>query len=183
VVSGHALADLARSLNLGPLIKLGKGEVATHGDNKDSILADTVEAVIGAIHLSGGFAASTTAVEHWLGPRITTAASLGAGLDWKSSLQELTAAQGLGVPHYFDTASGPDHDRSYAATVRVGQQTYGPGVASNKRHAEQQAAQLAYEALTADQAGYPVSSDPSLDRSSELSSDLTAGRPETIEPT
>jgi ribonuclease-3 len=147
VVSGHALAELARGLDLGPLIKLGKGEVATHGDNKDSILADTVEAIIGAVHLSGGFDYSAAVIDRWFGPRIEEAASLGAGLDWKSSLQELTAALGLGVPLYTDTASGPDHDRRYVATVLVGEEEFGPGEASNKRHAEQQAAQLAYEVL------------------------------------
>ncbi|MDR1513706.1 MAG: ribonuclease III, partial [Propionibacteriaceae bacterium] len=119
VVSGHALAELARSLDLGPLIKLGKGEVATHGDNKSSILADTVEAVIGAIHLTGGFADSARAILHWFGPRIDEAARLGAGLDWKSSLQELTATLRLGVPEYADTSTGPDHDRHYVATVLV----------------------------------------------------------------
>jgi len=147
VVSGHALAKLARSLELGQMIKLGKGEVATRGDNKDSILADTVEAVIGAIHLTAGFTSSTTVIEHWFGPRIEKAARLGAGLDWKSSLQELTAGLNLGVPQYSDIASGPDHDRHYVATVAIGDQTFGPGEGSNKRHAEQRAAQLAYEAL------------------------------------
>jgi ribonuclease-3 len=147
VVSGHALAELARLLEIGPLIKLGKGEVATRGDNKDSILADTVEAIIGAVQISGGFDCSTRVVERWFGPRIDEAAGLGAGLDWKSSLQELTAALGLGVPLYSDTATGPDHDRHYVASVTVGEDSYGPGEASNKRHAEQQAAQLAYEAL------------------------------------
>jgi ribonuclease-3 len=149
VVSGHALAELARSLDIGPSIKLGKGEVATRGDNKDSILADTVEAVIGAVHLTGGFESSARVVTAWLGPRIDEAAELGAGLDWKSSLQELTASLGLGVPQYADTSSGPDHDRRYSATVTVGDVGYGPGEASNKRHAEQQAAQQAYEALAA----------------------------------
>ena len=147
VVSGHALAELARNLELGQMIKLGKGEISTHGDNKDSILADTVEAIIGAVHLSGGFEASTKAVERWLGPRIERAADLGAGLDWKSSLQELTADLGLGVPQYSDTASGPDHHRHYIATVAVGDRLFGPGQGSSKRHAEQRAAQLAYEAL------------------------------------
>jgi ribonuclease-3 len=148
VVSGHALAQLARDLDLGPLIKLGKGEVATRGDDKDSILADTVEAVIGAAHLSGGFAASTRLVEGWFGPRIERAAHRGASLDWKSSLQELTASLSLGAPEYDDTASGPDHDRRYVATVTVAGRSFGPGQASNKRHAEQQAAAVAYRALS-----------------------------------
>ncbi|MDR1265693.1 MAG: ribonuclease III [Propionibacteriaceae bacterium] len=147
VVSGHALAELARDLGLGPQIKLGKGEIATGGANKDSILADTIEAVVGAAHLTGGFAASTNLVQAWLGPRIEEAAKLGAGLDWKSSLQELTALLGLGAPKYVDQASGPDHDRRYFSRVQVGDQAFGPGEASNKRHAQQQAARLAYTAL------------------------------------
>ncbi|MDR0417326.1 MAG: ribonuclease III, partial [Propionibacteriaceae bacterium] len=133
VVSGVALADLARELGVGPLIKLGKGEVATRGDEKDSILADTIEAVIGAVHLTGGFEASTRLLHRWFGPRIDEAAGLGAGLDWKSSLQELTASRGLGAPVYTDTSTGPDHDRHYLASVTIANQVYGPGAGSNKR--------------------------------------------------
>jgi ribonuclease-3 len=162
VVSGHALAGLARELDLGPLIKLGKGEVATRGDQKDSILADTVEAIIGAVHLTGGFDASTRLLHHWFGPRIDEAAARGAGLDWKSSLQELTAGLGLGVPAYTDVASGPDHDRRYLATVTVADASYGPGEGSNKRRAEQQAARLAYEILSAMLS--PVSADAPVTR-------------------
>lgn len=148
VVSGHALAGLARGLEVGPLIKLGKGEIATRGFDKDSILADTVEAIIGAVHLTGGFEASAVLLHHWFSPRIDEAACRGAGLDWKSSLQELTASLGLGVPVYADIASGPDHDRRYRATVTIAGTSYGPGEGSNKRRAEQEAARLAYEDLT-----------------------------------
>ncbi|MDR1449295.1 MAG: ribonuclease III [Propionibacteriaceae bacterium] len=180
VVSGHALAGLARALELGPLVKLGKGEVATCGGDKDSILADTVEAVIGAVHLTGGFDASGRLVRAWFAPRIEEAAELGAGLDWKSSLQELTAALGLGAPSYSDTASGPDHDRRYLATVTVAGQGFGPGGGSNKRRAEQEAARLAYGRL---RPADPASSAPAAAGSGAPGSDFPgSGAPGSAGP-
>ncbi|MDR0960885.1 MAG: ribonuclease III [Propionibacteriaceae bacterium] len=149
VVSGHSLARVARRLEIGSLVKLGHGEVATHGSDKDSILADTVEAIIGAVHMSAGFEASFTLVHDWMDHLIEEARLLGAGLDWKSSLQELTSRFEKGSPSYTAVGSGPDHDRRYEAHVTIGDDIYGPGRGTSKRQAEQGAAALAYEALAA----------------------------------
>ncbi len=153
VVSGHTLARVARTLGLGDLIKLGRGEVSTHGENKDSILADATEAVIGAVHLTGGFTASSAFVHHLMDPVIIEAANLGAGLDWKSSLQDLSAALGWGAPRYVSESTGPDHDRRFFADVLIGGQSYGPGESTSKRGAEQKAAEIAYTALKVGERG------------------------------
>ena len=148
VVSGHSLAQVARGLDVGDSLKLGRGEVATHGEAKESILADAMEAVIGAVHLTGGFPLSAKFVLAVMDPIIVESAQLGAGLDWKSSLQELASSLGLGAPDYADEVSGPDHERVFVAQVNVNGQIYGPGEATSKRAAEQKAAELAYEALS-----------------------------------
>src|SRR6185436_11462750 len=90
VVNARALAEVGRAIGLGQHIKLGRGEQSTGGRNKASILSDTVEAVLGAVHLSGGFEVSSAVVHHLFDPLLVTASSLGAGLDWKTSLQELS---------------------------------------------------------------------------------------------
>lgn len=147
VVSGHTLAQVARGLEIGSSMKLGRGEIATHGEAKESILADAMEAVIGAVHLTGGFEASSVFVHHILDSIIADAANMGAGLDWKSSLQELTLCLGLGMPEYLCDASGPDHERIFTAEAQVDQQIMGSGTATSRRGAEQKAAQMAYESL------------------------------------
>lgn len=148
VVNARALADVARRIGLGEHIKLGRGEETTGGRDKASILSDTVEAVIGAIHLSGGLAASAAVVHRLFDPLMEAAAALGAGLDWKTSLQELSATHGLGVPEYVIADDGPDHMKTFTAQVRVGEGLYGHGVGRSKKEAEQQAAQTAYGEIT-----------------------------------
>jgi ribonuclease-3 len=147
VVNARALAGVARTIGLGAHIKLGRGEETTGGRNKASILSDTVEAVIGAIHLSGGFDASAAVVHLLFDPLMDEAASLGAGLDWKTSLQELSAEHSLGVPEYVIQDAGPDHMKTFTAQVRVGEQLYGHGVGRSKKEAEQQAAETAYREI------------------------------------
>ena len=148
VVSGHTLAQVARSLDIGEEMKLGRGEIATHGEAKESILADAMEAVIGAVHLTGGIEASSRFVHRVLDPVIAEAAEMGAGLDWKSSLQELTASLEISAPEYTDQASGPDHERTFVAEVWVMGQVLGTGTATSRRGAEQKAAEMAYGALS-----------------------------------
>jgi len=147
VVNARALAGVARTIGLGEHIKLGRGEETTGGRNKASILSDTVEAVIGAIHLSGGFEESAVVVHRLFDPLMDEAASLGAGLDWKTSLQELSAEHSLGVPEYVIADTGPDHLKTFTAQVRVGDQLYGHGVGRSKKEAEQQAAETAYREI------------------------------------
>lgn len=149
VVNARALAEVAIGIGLGQHIKLGRGEEATGGREKASILSDTVEAVIGAIHLSGGIEASSPVVHRLFDPLMEAAASLGAGLDWKTSLQELSAEHTLGVPEYVITDDGPDHMKTFTAQVRVGGALYGHGVGRSKKEAEQAAAQTAYTEIKA----------------------------------
>jgi ribonuclease-3 len=147
VVNSRALASVARGLNLGGYVRLGKGEEATGGRDKSSILADTLEAVIGAVYLDGGLDAADALVHRLFDPVIARSARLGAGLDWKTSLQELTAAQELGGPEYLVEESGPDHQKSFMAVARIGGQVYGSGEGRSKKEAEQQAAELAWTAI------------------------------------
>lgn len=144
VVSQRALAGVARTLDLGSYILLGKGETRTGGAEKDSILSDTVEAIIGAVYLGHGLEEARRFVHSLVDPLLAAAAGLGAGLDWKTSLQEAAAARGLGVPHYESEAQGPDHARVFTSRVRLGEHVRGAGTGTAKKHAEQQAAEAAY---------------------------------------
>jgi ribonuclease-3 len=149
VVNARALADVARGIGLGAHIKLGRGEDTTGGRDKASILSDTVEAVIGAIHLSGGIEEASVVVHRLFDPVMEAAASMGAGLDWKTSLQELSAGLGLGVPDYVIEDDGPDHMKTFVARVRVGDQLFGNGSGRSKKEAEQGAAETAYREIQA----------------------------------
>jgi len=147
VVNMRALAEVARTLSLGDYIFLGHGEESTGGRDKASILADTTEAVIGAIYLSAGMSAAATFVHHLLDPLMKSTASLGAGLDWKTSLQELAASGSLGVPEYRVTEEGPDHEKTFHAESVVGSEVMGSGSGHSKKEAEQKAAAIAWAEL------------------------------------
>ena len=150
VVNARALAGVAITIGLGSHVKLGRGEETTGGRQKASILSDTVEAVIGAVHLSGGIEAASAVVHLLFDPLIEEASAMGAGLDWKTSLQELSAEHGLGVPEYVIEDEGPDHMKTFHAQVRVADQLYGDGTGRSKKEAEQAAAETAYgEIVTA----------------------------------
>ncbi len=148
-VSQRALAHVARELALGSYVLLGKGELATGGKDKDSILSDTLEAIFGAVYLSHGLEPARELVDRLVSPTLAAAAGLGAGLDWKTSLQELSAQLGLGAPSYDVTGEGPDHARTFTAHAVVGGEVRGSGVGSAKKIAEQEAAAAAYATLTA----------------------------------
>ena len=148
VVNSRALASVARGLRLGSYIRLGKGEEGTGGRDKSSILADTLEAVIGAVYLDRGMAEADALVHRLFDSVIAKSARLGAGLDWKTSLQELTAAEELGAPEYLVDESGPDHQKSFTAVARIAGRVYGEGEGRTKKAAEQQAAQAAWTAIT-----------------------------------
>ena len=153
VVQMGALAEVARELSLGAYVRLGRGEQVTGGRNKPSILADTLEAVIGAVYIDCGLDEARALVHRLFDPVIARSARLGAGLDWKTSLQELTAVKMLGVPDYQVEESGPDHQKSFRATVRVGGQVLGAGQGRTKKAAEQQAAEVAWRTITAESEG------------------------------
>ncbi|MCW2905381.1 MAG: ribonuclease [Actinomycetia bacterium] len=148
VVQMRALADVARSLRLGSYVRLGRGEEGTGGRDKSSILADTLEALIGAVYFECGLTAADRLVHRLFDPVIDRSAGLGAGLDWKTSLQELTASGFLGVPEYHVEESGPDHQKFFRASVRVGGRTYGSGSGRSKKEAEQQAAEAAWNEIS-----------------------------------
>ena len=148
VVNARALAEVGRTLGLGEHILLGRGEESTGGRDKASILSDTVEALIGAIYLDRGYQTASAVVHHLFDPLMAAAADLGAGLDWKTSLQELSADRGLGVPEYLVDDSGPDHAKTFVARVRIADRTYGQGSGRSKKEAEQQAAETTWRILT-----------------------------------
>ncbi len=150
VVNARALAEVARTIGLGAHVHLGKGEETTGGREKSSILSDTVEALIGAVYLSGGFEHAARVVHLLFDPLLEAAAAMGAGLDWKTSLQELSALNDLGVPEYVIEDEGPDHMKTFMARVRVREELYGRGVGRSKKEAEQQAAEAAYRALVSE---------------------------------
>ena len=146
-VSQRALASVARPLGLGASVLLGRGESNSGGSDKDSILSDTLEAIIGATFLSVGLERTRTMVLNLLKVLLKSAASAGAGLDWKTSLQERSAELGLGVPLYHVEHTGPDHARIFTATVTLGGTERGHGTGSAKKHAEQEAAEMAFLSL------------------------------------
>ena len=149
VVNMRALADVSRDLSLGNVVRLGRGEETTGGRDKSSILADTLEAVIGAVYIDQGLEVAADLVHRLFDPLIDEAATLGAGLDWKTSLQELTATAALGVPEYVVSETGPDHEKVFTAVVQVGGEAYGEGSGRSKKEAEQEAAATAWRHLRA----------------------------------
>jgi ribonuclease III len=153
VVNMTSLAGVARSLGtggIGPHLLLGRGEETTGGREKDSILADALEALLGATHLGLGLDAAAKIVHRLFDPLLVEAATRGAGLDWKTSLQELGAAQGLGPPSYQVQDEGPDHAKTFTAEVLLAGKIHGRGSGRTKKAAEQEAAEAAWRALSAD---------------------------------
>jgi ribonuclease-3 len=150
VVNTAALADLAAEVGIGPFIKLGKGEAAAHGSSKPSILADAMEALIGAIYLDRGPATAHSFVESLIIGRIEATAERLDELDFKTTLQEMIAGSGLAPPVYEITEQGPDHEKRFFATVSVGGARLGSGEGRSKRAAEQDAAAAAARELSSE---------------------------------
>jgi ribonuclease III len=147
VVNMRALAHIGRELGLGEYLYLGRGEEATRGRDKDSILADTVEAVIGAAHLDAGAEAAAAFVHRLVDPLLARSIDLGAGLDWKTSLQEISSLARLGSPEYRIGEEGPDHEKTFTAQAVLGGEAFGAGHGRSKKEAEQQAAAQAWQAI------------------------------------
>lgn len=148
VVNARALADVARSIDLGEHVRLGRGEISTGGSDKSSILADTMEAVLGAAYLGGGADVAASLIHRLFDPVIDRSAALGAGLDWKTSLQELASSKGPGVPEYVVTETGPPHQKTFSAVVRIGRRDFAGGTGRTKKQAEQRAAENAWRELS-----------------------------------
>ena len=147
VVNMYALADLARSIELGPHILLGRGEKATGGADKHSILADTVEALLGAIYLQHGFEISKATVLRLFDEMIDEAPTQSRGRDWKTLLQERLSAKSLPAAEYAVTSEGPDHARTYSVELFVDGVVRGTGTGATKKEAEMLAAEQAHAAL------------------------------------
>ncbi len=149
VVNAIALAEIARSLDLGTYLFLGKGEDNPGGRDKTSILSDCFEAVIGAVYLDAGAdAASLFVRKHLLGRIEEVIPNLDA-FDHKTRLQEITARRSLGVPMYQTSGVGPDHDKVFTSVVLINGEAAGAGIGKNKKSAEQEAARHAFEDLMA----------------------------------
>ncbi|GAA3924838.1 ribonuclease III [Microbacterium soli] len=146
VVSTVALAEVARGIGLGDHVRLGRGEEQTGGRDKDSILADTMEAVFGATYLSAGPDAAEALVLRLTEPLLKDPERYGAAMDPKTSLQELAARLGRTPPSYSVVSSGPDHNRLFTATVTVGDLSR-TGEGTSKKTAEMAAALTAWRAL------------------------------------
>lgn len=148
VVNATALAEVAESIGLGEWLLLGKGEDSAGGRQKPSILSDAFEAVLGAVYLDGGVDAATALVARLFSDRLDVAAGQLDRLDHKTLLQELTARLYDTAPVYLLTESGPDHSKTFKATVMVAGASLGTGEGKSKKLAEQQAASEAYDALS-----------------------------------
>jgi len=147
LVNMTVLADVAREIGLGEAVFLGRGEAMTGGREKPSILADTLEAVFGAVYLDRGIASSKKVVLDLFLPRIRGQVEGGTVQDYKTTLQELAAARLSTMPEYRIEESGPDHAKRFAATVVLAGENYGSGAGRSKKEAEQAAAKVAVERL------------------------------------
>lgn len=152
LVKAETLAGIARAIDLGSYILLGKGEQSTMGQNKDSILSSSYEAVLGAIYLDGGLPAAFTTVKAHFKDLLDGATLLGQTHDTKTQLQEVCQAKFRKSPTYkVVSEEGPDHEKTFEVMVTVGElKRYGKG--RNKKEAEQTAAKFLLESLTAEKA-------------------------------
>ena len=153
VVNAATLAHVAQEIDLGPCLLLGRGEDAAGGRTKPSILSDALEAVFGAVYLDGGTETARSLIERLLGPRMQAAAEQLDRLDYKTVLQELTARLFDTAPVYVLSETGPDHQKSFSATVIVSGKPTGIGEGRSKKLAEQAAAEQAWLALSDSSAG------------------------------
>jgi ribonuclease-3 len=155
VVSAAAMAEVAAEVGLGDVLALGKGEAASGGREKPSILADAMEAVIGAVYLDQGWGAARQLVLRLVGDRIESAAEGPGGHDFKTQLQELAAREYEELPAYELRDEGPDHAKRFFATVSIAGRAIGQGEGRSKKVAEQAAARAAWHQLTRELDGVP----------------------------
>jgi len=161
VVDEAGLAGMARSLGLGELLRLGRGEEMTGGREKASLLADAMEAVIAAVFLDGGLAAAHALVDRFLGDAYAQAETGTLDRDWKTQLQELGQARHRTSPRYRVVAEvGPDHSKTFEIEVELRGTALGRGSGRSKKDAEQAAARAALEALAAQAAEAPPEIEP-----------------------
>ena len=148
IVNESQLAVVAQKLNLGQYLLLGKGEALSHGEEKSSILADALEAVIAAVYMDGGLKNAFDVIERQFSRVISQVGERLAAEDFKSRLQELVQVRFKTIPHYTVIAeSGPDHDKTFEVRLSIGTSTMTHGTGKSKKAAEQAAAQVAFEQL------------------------------------
>jgi ribonuclease-3 len=148
IVNMIALADVARSLDLGGMVFLGKGEEQSGGRDKSSILADALEAVFGAVYLDRGMDVTTELVERLFRPRMEAYVRDEGPRDYKTLLQELASQELRSMPDYRLEDRGPDHQKEFTATVYLDGEAMGRGIGRSKKEAEQQAAREAHRRLS-----------------------------------
>jgi ribonuclease-3 len=149
IVNMIALADVARSLGLGEIVLLGKGEEQSGGRDKASILADALEAVFGAVYLDRGLDVASELIRRLFRPRMEAYVRGEGDRDYKTLLQELASRSLRSMPDYRIEEEGPDHQKEFTATVFLSGEAHGTGTGRSKKEAEQQAAQEAYLRLQA----------------------------------
>lgn len=147
LVSSAALSEIAVLIGLGSHLRLGRGEELTGGREKSSILADALEALIGAVYLSTGPDAATAFVLRLVDPLLADPDRFGAAMDPKTSLQELSTRLGKGLPQYLVTDSGPDHSKRFHAVVSLVGEEIATGDGTSKKQAEMAAALSAWTVL------------------------------------
>jgi ribonuclease-3 len=179
-VNMNVLAEVARELGVGDAVQLGRGEELSGGRDKSSILADTLEALLGAIYLDKGLPRTATMIRRLFEARVMEAAGRGAALDYKTSLQELAASSLGGMPSYSIEEEGPDHAKRFTATVSVAGVAYGKGRGRSKKEAEQNAAQEAFDTLATSSmitgAGSGNGQDGDIGQRDAVPADKPAGR-------
>ena len=148
IVNAQALAEVARSLDLGSLVRLGKGEEQSGGRDKASILADALEAVFGAVYLDAGLDESRGLIERLFRPLMEAYARGEGERDHKTILQELASRELRTMPEYRLEERGPDHEKEFTATVFLNGEPLGMGVGKSKKEAEQRAAREAFDHVT-----------------------------------
>lgn len=152
VVNEQSLARVARHMNLGEHLRIGRGEDSSGGRDKASILSDTLEAVLGAVYLDGSYHEAERVVLSLFGEMADRQATNPGREDYKTRLQELLAQRGV-RPRYESSASGPDHERSYAVHLYIAEEAVATGQGSSKKAAEQEAARSALEQLGNEKTG------------------------------
>lgn len=165
IVNMSALADVARGLGLGAAVRLGKGEEMSGGRDKASILADALEAMLGAVYLDRGLGVATALIERLFRPRMIAYARGEGDRDYKTILQELASQDLRSLPEYRIAERGPDHQKEFTATVFLAGKPWGTGTGRSKKEAEQQAAHEAWQRLSDEtaRAGVRGPEDPSPD--------------------
>ena len=148
IVSEEVLSELAKALGVDRAILLGKGEEQSGGRAKKAILADAMEAIIGAYYLDEGFEAANRFVLRMLEPEIQKVLENRHHKDYKTILQEYMQKYRRSYPQYkLVRRSGPDHDRTFWISCFLGETEHGPVAGKNKKEAEQNAAKAAYDAI------------------------------------